>query len=95
MSAGDRVVLVTAAANRDPAEFEAADQVVFGRRPNRHIAFGAGPHRCLGSHLARLELRVALEEWHARIPDYRIADGATVIDRPGSVSSLISLPLTW
>jgi cytochrome P450 len=95
MKAGDRVVLATAAANRDPAEFGEAAEVVIGRRPNRHIAFGAGPHRCLGSHLARLELGVALEEWHRRIPEYRIPAGAELVDRVGSVSGLTALPLEW
>lgn len=95
MKRGDRVVLSVAAANRDPAEFGDASEMRFGRRPNRHIAFGAGPHRCLGSHLARIELAVALEEWHRRIPEYRVREGAAIVDRPASVSSLISLPLTW
>lgn len=95
IKAGDRVVLSTAAANRDRHEFEDADQIVFGRTPNRHIAFGAGRHRCLGSHLARLELEIVIEEWHKRIPDYRIPGDATVIDHVGSVSGLVSLPLEW
>lgn len=96
MQQGDRIVLSTAAANRDPAEFgdDAAD-IRIGRRPNRHIAFGAGPHRCLGSHLARTELEIIIEEWHKRIPDYRIPPTATVHDRAASVSGLESLPLEW
>lgn len=96
MRQGDRIVLSTAAANRDPAEFGAdAADIRIGRRPNRHIAFGAGPHRCLGSHLARTELEVVIEEWHKVIPDYRIPDTAAVNDRPSSVSGLESLPLEW
>ncbi|WP_051027787.1 cytochrome P450 [Nocardia higoensis] len=95
VKAGDRVVLATAAANRDPAEFEDAATVVFGRKPNRHIAFGAGKHRCLGSHLARVELEIVIEEWHKRIPDYRIPAGAVVEDHVGSVSGLVELPLEW
>jgi cytochrome P450 len=63
------------AANTDYAEFGDCDAVRFDREANRHLAFGGGVHRCLGSHLARLELRVALREWHRRIPDYAIADG--------------------
>ena len=62
-------------ANTDEAEFPDADEVRFDREVNRHIAFGGGIHRCLGSHLARLELRVALREWHKRIPDYEIEPG--------------------
>ena len=61
---------------------------------NRHIAFGAGPHRCLGSHLARQELRIGLTEWHARIPHYRLADGATVQEHGGQIG-LDNLPLRW
>ena len=59
-------------ANTDEAEFPDADEVRFDREVNRHIAFGGGIHRCLGSHLARMELRVALREWHKRIPEYEI-----------------------
>ena len=62
-------------ANTDEAEFPDADEVRFDREVNRHIAFGGGIHRCLGSHLARLELRVALREWHKRIPEYEIEPG--------------------
>jgi cytochrome P450 len=95
MKKGDRVVLSTAAANVDPDEFD--DPLTFdpARPANRHITFGAGPHRCLGSHLARLELRVAIEEWHKRIPDYRVAPGAVLQHRIGGVGGLRSLPLVW
>ena len=96
MKKGDRLVLPTAAANLDPAEFDEPLTFVADRPANRHITFGAGPHRCLGSHLARLELRVAMEEWHRRIPDYRIADGAVVEHRvAGGVGGLRGLPLVW
>jgi cytochrome P450 len=67
---GDFVLACLGSANTDDKEFEHPDQVIFERNPNRHIAFGGGIHRCLGSHLARQELRVALREWHRRIPDY-------------------------
>jgi cytochrome P450 len=93
---GDRVVVPTATANRDPSAFPDADQFQLDRTPNRHIAFGAGPHRCVGSHLARLELRVALEEWHRLIPDYTINDGAALGLRVGMfVTELQSVPLVW
>lgn len=72
--AGDGVTLVLGAANVDGDAFDDTD-VDFRREPNKHLAFGAGHHLCLGAHLARLELRVALEELHARIPDYRFPDG--------------------
>lgn len=93
---GDRVILPLCPINRDPEVFPDPGEVEFDRFPNRHLAFGAGPHRCVGAHLARLELRVALEEWHARIDDYWIPEGAVVEDNVGFfVSSLGSLPLEW
>ena len=75
ISKGERVSPLLGAANTDPAEFADPDVVDFARSPNRHRAFGGGPHRCLGSHLARMELRVALREFHRRIPDYEIPPG--------------------
>jgi cytochrome P450 len=92
---GDRVLLATVLANRDPAEFDDPTDVRFDRPVNRHLAFGAGPHRCLGSHLARCELKVALEEFHRRIPDYRIADGAVIRAHGGGAMGVDHLPLTW
>ena len=68
--AGDRLVLLLAAANRDSAAFTDAASVDLGREPNRNLAFGVGPHRCVGLHLALAELRIALREWHSAIPDY-------------------------
>jgi cytochrome P450 len=68
-------VALLGAANLDEAEFPDAERLVWDREANRHLAFGGGIHRCLGSHLARLELRVALREWHRRIPDYSIKPG--------------------
>ena len=92
--ANDRVLVLIANADRDPAEFGDADVVRFDRETNRHVAFGAGMHRCLGSHLARHELQVAMCEWHQRIPDYRIpADGK--LTYRGGVLAMDSLPLEW
>lgn len=92
---GEMVALPYAAANRDPAVFPKPQQFDVDRPNRNHIAFGAGPHRCLGSHLGRRELCVALEEWHQRIPDYRLADGAAVMEHGGPVLGLERLPLTW
>jgi cytochrome P450 len=72
---GDFLLACLGSANTDETEFENADEVEFTRNPNRHIAFGGGIHRCLGSHLARQELRVALREWHRRIPHYDLPAG--------------------
>jgi cytochrome P450 len=72
---GDRISVMWAGANLDGSAFESPLEVDLRRQPNRHIAFASGFHRCLGSHLARQELRCALEEFHRRIPDYSIAPG--------------------
>jgi cytochrome P450 len=75
MRAGDKVLMSFPAANRDPSVFERADEVVLDRQANRHVAFGSGIHRCAGSNLARMELRVALAEWLARFPSFHLDDG--------------------
>jgi cytochrome P450 len=94
VNAGDQVMVLLGSANTDEAEFPDADVVDFDRSVNRHLAFGGGVHRCLGSHLARLELRVALREFHARIPGYRLAPGAE-LEYTSGIRSLASLPLVW
>jgi cytochrome P450 len=95
MKAGDRVLLSMPAANRDPLQFADAATFDVDRESNRHIAFAAGPHRCLGSHLARLEMQIAVEEWHRRIPEYSLADGAEVTFHIGGVAGVDTLPLEW
>jgi cytochrome P450 len=93
---GEMVSIPLNAATRDAAEFDDPTVVDITRSPNRHIAFGAGPHRCLGSHLARRELQIALEEWHKRIPNYRLAPGAREqLVETGGQLGLTSLPLVW
>jgi cytochrome P450 len=91
---GEVVMLLLGAANLDPGEFEDADVMNLERERNRQIAFGSGPHRCLGSHLARMELRAGLEEWHKRIPDYEIKAGETPIYSIG-IREVQYLPLVW
>lgn len=91
---GEMVSLLLGASNLDDAEFEDPERVDFARPQNRHLAFGGGAHRCLGSHLARMELRVALEEWHRRIPDYRVKPGAVPTYSPG-IREVTYLPLEW
>jgi cytochrome P450 len=94
MKKDDMVLLTIQAATRDPRVFPDADQVIIDRQPNRHIAFGASEHRCLGSHLARAEMKYALEEWHRAIPEYRVATDEPLMAHGGQVS-LLSLPLAW
>ena len=93
MKAEDWILLSFPAANRDPAKFEQADQVVIDREVNRHAAFGLGIHRCLGSHLARMELRVALEVWLSRIPEFSLADPSAVTWSIGQIRGPRALPL--
>jgi cytochrome P450 len=92
---GERVLVNTVAANRDPAVFDDPDQIRFDRGRTRHIAFGVGPHRCAGSHLARLELAIAYEHWHRRIPQYRLKEGAAPHRYASSVAGVDALPLVW
>jgi cytochrome P450 len=92
---GDRVMLGMGSACRDEDVFSDAAIVDFRRSPNRHIAFGAGAHRCLGSHLARLELRISLAEWLARIPEFAIRPGATVRRHLCAVRGVDELPLLF
>lgn len=91
---GEMVNIPLNASTRDESAFDRAKEVVIDRFPNNHIAFGAGPHRCLGSHLARRELRIAIDEWHKRIPDYRLVDGV-VPQETGRLVGLTTLPLVW
>jgi cytochrome P450 len=94
MKKGDMVLLPLCAATRDPDAFDRADEVILDRPDNNHVAFGMGPHRCLGSHLARRELRVAFEEWHKRIPEYRLPDGYEVFEH-GTMFGIDNLELVW
>ena len=92
ISAGTSVIAMLGSANTDEQDLEDADVVRFDRTTNRHLAFGGGIHRCLGSHLARLELRVALRAWHRRIPDYRIREGH-VLEYTGGIRSIEHFPM--
>ena len=93
IAAGELVQCVWSAANLDEEVFPDPLLVDFRRTPNRHIAFASGIHRCLGSHLARLELRFALEEWHRRIPRYRVATDDDIVFRNFGVRTMQRLPL--
>jgi cytochrome P450 len=93
MKADDWILLSFPAANRDAAQFDRAGEVVIDREVNRHAAFGLGIHRCLGSHLARMELRVALEVWLERLPEFSLADPSAVTWSSGQIRGPRSLPL--
>jgi cytochrome P450 len=92
---GTAIVVSYGAANVDPGAFTDSTDVRFDREENRHIAFGGGVHRCLGSHLARRELRVTLREWHQRIPDYRIKPGHEDLVYPPGLRHVKDLVLSW
>jgi len=95
MRAGDRVLASTALASNDPGEFADPLEVRLDRTGNRHLAFGAGPHRCAGSHLARDELITAMREWHRRIPDYAVAPGQPITVHAGGAMGIDRLELVW
>jgi cytochrome P450 len=95
MKAGEKVLMNFPAANRDPEAFEDAGRVVLDLALNRHVAFGSGIHRCAGSNLARMELRIALEEWLARIPEFHLVDPAAVTWAGGQVRGPRILPVVF
>ena len=95
MCPGERVLLSFPAANRDPEVFPDADKVLIDRKQNRHIAFGAGIHRCAGSNLARMELRVALEEWLGAVPEFELEDPSAVTWAGGQVRGPRKLPVVF
>ena len=93
---GDMVYALVSGANRDPRAWERADEFVIDRGRNNHMGFANGPHRCLGMHLARRELQLAVHEWLRVIPDFRIAAGEELSERGGgAMMTLTRLPLVW
>jgi cytochrome P450 len=92
--AGSKLGISWHAANLDPEFFTEPLTVDFERAPNPHIAFASGFHRCLGSHLARMEMHVALDAWHRRIPDYEITPGSDLA-YSGNPRAPHHLTLTW
>jgi len=95
MRKGDTIVLPTQLAGRDEREFPNPDHVDFKRENVSHITFAAGPHRCVGSHLARRELRIALEQWLTRVPPFRVKPGETPHTHGLGVLGVNRLPLVW
>jgi cytochrome P450 len=95
ISRGTAVVVSYGAADVDPATFGDPFEVRLERENNPHIAFGGGVHRCLGSHLARRELRIVLREWHRRIPDYWLKPGHELLEYPPGLRHVKDLTLAW
>ena len=93
MKVDDWVLVGFPAANRDPQQFPDPDKVILDRQNNRHVAFGAGIHRCAGSNLARMELRVAIEEFIRRIPNFELTDPAQVTWAGGQVRGPRQVPI--
>jgi cytochrome P450 len=96
LKAGDMVYGLVAAANRDPEIFEQPTEFVMDRPNNHHFGFAGGPHRCLGAHLARRVMQIAVEEWLRAVPDFELADSEPLMERGGgSMNALLELPLRW
>lgn len=92
---GDQLLLMLCSANRDPDTFPHPNEFDINRSPNRHLSFGAGVHRCLGSHLGRVELTIALEELHRRIPDYQLVESDPPVFHSTQVRGCLRMPITF
>ncbi len=93
---GQSVVMVYASANRDEAVFDEPHRFRVDRRPNEHLAFGFGPHYCLGANLARMEVRVVLRRVLERLPGLRLAEGGRAVQTPSAlIDGLDALPVEW
>jgi cytochrome P450 len=92
---GDQLLLMLCSANRDPDAFAHPTDFDINRSPNRHLSFGAGVHRCLGSHLGRVELTIALEELHRRIPDYQLVESDPPVFHSTQVRGCLRMPITF
>jgi cytochrome P450 len=92
---GDRILLLWPSANRDPEEFPDPDELKLDRQPNRHLGFGSGIHRCLGSHLARLELKTFLKEFLHRVPRYQVAPDKEAVWHTGNTWGVKTVPVVF
>ena len=95
LAEGDRLLLLWPSANRDPEEFPNPDELVLDRQPNRHLGFGSGIHRCLGSHLARLELKILLKEFLRRVPRYQVAPDKEAVWHTGNTWGVKTVPVVF
>ena len=92
---GDIVNIFLPSADLDPREFPFPEQYRLARENNVHVAFGIGPHRCLGSHLARVELQVLYQQVLARLPKFRLDPDKPVTFHSGNIIAIDSLPIRW
>jgi len=95
MKAGDRVHLNWVGANHDPAVFDRPEEIQIERQPNRHMSFGFGSHTCVGIHMARAEMKVALEEVLDAMEDIRVSDPGQIVEHPGSTWGIGNLPVVF
>ena len=95
LRAGDRVLISWLSANRDAMQFADPDEVILDRNPNQHVAFGVGPHRCLGLHVARVSFQVLIREVLERIPDYQVSEPPEFYDGNPLLNGLVKLPVTF
>lgn len=95
MKKGEGVVFCLPTTGVDPKVVDRPMELDFDRDQKAHLAFGAGPHRCVGSHLARAELRIFLEEWMKRMPEFRIKPGTTPVYSPNNLNTVTSVHLAW
>ncbi|SDU67046.1 cytochrome P450 [Gordonia westfalica] len=95
ISEGEQLILMLCAANRDHEEFDDPDALDIARKPNRHLSFGGGAHRCLGSHLARIELTIALEEILRRIPDFQLVESDPPVFHSSQVRGCVRMPIRF
>jgi cytochrome P450 len=91
----DQLILMLCSANRDPDYFASPDEFDIMRYANRHLSFGAGPHRCVGAHLGRVELTIALEELHRRIPDYQLVESDPPVFHSTQVRGCHRMPIVF
>jgi cytochrome P450 len=95
MRQGDVILVPVQAANRDGHKFSEPDEFDLAREGNPHFTFGAGPHRCMGSHLARLEMRIGLSRLHARLPDYSVDASLPLVTHLGQVRGVEEMHLKF
>ena len=95
LRAGDRVLISWLSANRDATQFLDPDEVILDRNPNQHVAFGVGPHRCLGMHIARTNFQVLIREVLERMPDYQVSETPEFYDGNPLLNGLVKLPVTF